>query len=574
MVLILLLLIVSLMAVTGVFLNSAVARYFIAEFIETMEDAFLRNDDFVRRLHTGARNGDRELWDVLRAHNGVLGAGGSRLTYVLDGGTGEVLFGGDDALIDTTPNILTAIGGGIGIIQRMGDAFFDCAVPITDAERGYHYIVYVRDSKQGFDAQNRSFFFVILQSMLLGLTFALILSLLLSKTMTGPIENLTRGAAKVAAGDFSERLEVHSGDEIGTLTQTFNHMAGMMRRSFLDVEGERDKLSALFSHMTDGVAAFSRGGTLLHFNEAAPRLLGLREGETLTYSAFEDAVPFGEAVKLRPPDFITCSMATAGARALRLYIVPFGSDDTENGLMAVLHDVTEQNRLEELRREFVSNVSHELRTPLTGIKSYAETLMEPESLSAEEIRNFSSVIVGEADRMTRLVRDLLTLSSFDYGKGDIIKTDFELSELLNRIYNLLRIEAKIYKHKLSLSVGAVPRTVFGDRDQIEQVLINVVANAIRYTPEKGAVDIEADSDENSVFITVRDNGIGIPEEDIPFLFDRFYRVDKARSRAKGGTGLGLAIAKEIMDSHGGDITVSSAEGQGTVVTVTLPRGRP
>jgi two-component system sensor histidine kinase VicK len=240
--------------------------------------------------------------------------------------------------------------------------------------------------------------------------------------------------------------------------------------------------------------------------------------------------------------------------------------------MTVLHDVTEQNRLEELRREFVSNVSHELRTPLTGIKSYAETLAEPEDLSFDEIKRFSNVIVDEADRMARLVRDLLTLSSFDYAKADWRVSEFDISELLTRIYDMLRMEAKTYRHKLSLSLGKLPKTLSGDRDRIEQVLINVVTNAIRYTPDGGNISIEATADREAVAISVHDNGIGIPEEDIPFIFDRFYRVDKARSRSMGGTGLGLAIAKEIMDGHGGGLEIISAPDKGTTVTLTIPKG--
>jgi two-component system sensor histidine kinase VicK len=569
LVLILLLLIVSLMAVTGVFLNGAVAGYFIDEFNGTMTAAFSEHTDFVQALRGAAEEGPVRIAEVLNTYRDILGS--HRKTYVLDGKTGEPLCpAGLEDVIDHTPNILAALNGRNGCEQRMGDAFFDCAVPITDGWGNFRYIVYVRDSKEGFNAQSRSMFFVILQAMILGLTFSLFLSLLLSKTMTTPIENLTRGAAKVAAGDFSEKLEVHSRDEIGTLTQTFNRMAGTLQRSLRDAEGERDKLSTLFLHMADGVAAFDRNGNLLHSNLAAARLLGLREGAKLTYKAFEDTVPFKEAAALRPPDFITKDMSPGESRTLKLYVVPFGHGGEESGLMAVLHDVTEQNRLENLRREFVSNVSHELRTPLTGIKSYAETLAEPEELSHEDITRFASVIVGEADRMARLVRDLLQLSRFDYGKAERHAADFDISELLHRIYDLLRIEAKNYKHKLSLSIGKLPGAVYGDRDQIEQVLINIVANAIRYTPEGGSVAIEADSDAENCVIAVRDNGIGIPEEDIPFIFDRFYRVDKARSRAQGGTGLGLAIAKEIMDDHGGSLEVDSKQDKGTVVTLKLP----
>jgi signal transduction histidine kinase len=476
LVLILLLLIISLMAVTGVFLNGAVARHFINEFNETMEDAFLHNTQFVPEMRRAAQDGDRQLWDVLQAYRFILGIGGGRRVYLLDA-AGAPLYGaeGSGGNIDHTPNLLAAMmSGEVHYSQRMGDPFFDCAVPVTNGEGDFDFIVYIRDSKQRLNEQSRRLFFVILQALILGLTFSLFLSLLLSKTMTTPIEDLTRGAARVAAGDFSEKLEIHSRDEIGTLTQAFNRMGDALQQSLRDTE------------------------------------------------------------------------------------------------MAMEREAAEHNRLENLRREFVSNVSHELHTPLTGIKSYAETLTEPEELTDEEVKRFSSFIVSEADRMNRLVRDLLTLSRFDYGKLDWQITDFDITELLNRTYDMLRMEAKAFNHKLSLSFGTLPRTIRGDRDRIKQVLMNVIINAIRYTPEGGNIDIAADSGKKSVVISVRDDGIGIPEEDLPHIFERFYRVDKARSSSMGGTGLGLAIAKEIMDNHGGGLTVKSKPGEGTTVTITLP----
>lgn len=570
LVLILLLLIVSLMAVTGAVLNSAVAGFFINEFNAQMEEAF-SNTDFMQALREAVTEPEaaEQIFIRLQSYRDILGIGSNRKAYVLDGKTGELLRAeSSGAVIDHTPNIITALGGKTGSAQRLGYEYFDCAVPVTDIEGGFNYIVYVRDSKQELVSQSRDLFFVILQAVLIGLTISLLLSLLLSRTITSPIKDLTQGAAQLAAGDFTQKLEVHSRDEIGILTGAFNHMADVLRESTQATEGERDKLSALFLHMTDGVAAFSHEGELQRVNLAALRLLGMRENDLLTYDRFAEIAPFEEVSALKAPNYLVRDMR-AGTHELKLYFVPYGTA-VEGGLMVVLHDVTEQNRLEELRREFVSNVSHELRTPLTGIKSYAETLTEPEDLSQEEIKRFSSVIVDEADRMTRLVHDLLTLSRYDYGKADWRPIDFDISELLRRIYDLLRVEAKARRHKLSLSVENLSETVHGDRDQIEQVLINIITNAIRYTPDEGRIDIEAEGGAGWVRISVRDNGIGIPEEDLPFIFERFYRVDKARSRSMGGTGLGLAIAREIVETHEGRLTIESTVGTGTVVTLLLP----
>ncbi|MDR1692216.1 MAG: cell wall metabolism sensor histidine kinase WalK [Oscillospiraceae bacterium] len=571
LVLILLLLIVSLMAVTGAVLNSAVAGFFINEFNTQMETAF-SNADFIQTLREAAVIPDAAgaIFSRVQTYNDSLGISANRRAYILDGRTGELLYSEKpEDSIDLTPNIITALRGEPGSVQRLGYDYFDCAVPlVTDAAGSFSYIVYIRDLKQGLASQSRDLFFVILQAVLIGMTISLLLSLLLSRTITAPIKDLTQGAARLASGDFSSKLEVHSRDEIGVLTGAFNHMADVLRESTQATEGERDKLSALFLHMTDGVAAFSHEGDLQRVNLAALRLLGMRENDLLTYDRFEHIVPFAEAGALKPPNYLVRDMR-AGTRDLKLYFVPYGTV-AEGGLMVVLHDFTEMNRLEGLRREFVSNVSHELRTPLTGIKSYAETLMEPEGLTHEEITRFSSVIVDEADRMTRLVHDLLTLSRFDYGKADWSAADFDISELLRRIHDLLRVEANSRHHKLSLSVASFSETVRGDRDQIEQVLINIITNAIRYTPDGGRIDIDANSSAGWVRISVRDNGIGIPEEDLPFIFERFYRVDKARSRSMGGTGLGLAIAREIVEKHKGRLVIESELGKGTTVSLLLP----
>ena len=242
--------------------------------------------------------------------------------------------------------------------------------------------------------------------------------------------------------------------------------------------------------------------------------------------------------------------------------------------MAVIHDITEQMKLETVRREFVSNVSHELRTPLTNVKSYAETMIMTEKLPQETLHSFASVIVSEADRMTRIVQDLLTLSKFDYGKMDwrISRVDFLV--ILPSVREAMLMEAKRRKHELILEMPQALPVIYGDRQRLEQVLFNIVANALTYTPDGGKIVMRAEHRDGSIFLSVQDNGIGIPKEDLPRLFERFYRVDKARSRAMGGTGLGLSIAREIVQKHYGDIRADSLPGQGTTVTIRLPESVP
>ena len=257
-------------------------------------------------------------------------------------------------------------------------------------------------------------------------------------------------------------------------------------------------------------------------------------------------------------------------------MAPFSSDQTQGGVLVVIHDVTEQRKSEQSRREFVANVSHELRTPLTNIKSYAETIVSAgDELPGELRTNFLGVIINEADRMTRIVQDLLTLSKIDYGKMEMNISRFSFAQAAQNVYEAARLNAEQnHHHTMTFTCEDNIPDVLGDRERIEQVVMNIVSNAIKYTPDGGKIEIYAGSSGKSVFVRVTDNGIGIPEKDLPRLFERFYRVDKARSRESGGTGLGLSIAREILSQHRGEIKIDSVYGEGTDVRITLPAAPP
>ena len=250
----------------------------------------------------------------------------------------------------------------------------------------------------------------------------------------------------------------------------------------------------------------------------------------------------------------------------------FGTAEDENsGIMAVLHDITEQKKLDSSRREFVANVSHELRTPLTNVKGYTETLLDAgDELDGETRRNFLQVIYNESDRMTHIVKDLLTLSQLDYGKMDMEMSPIPVKLIVQNIASAMLIEARGQGLTLETKLEEPLPLILADRNRMEQVIANIVSNAIKYNRPGGTVTLSAFSQEDKVVIKVQDTGIGIPQEDIPRLFERFYRVDKARSRERGGTGLGLAIAKEIVEQHQGTIGVESQLDAGTTVTITLP----
>ena len=569
--LILLLLITSLMAVVGTFLTTSVSSFFIDSFYQQMDSVFGAGSDFYPTLCAGAEEGGAaRLQELVEVRAGSLGVDYStRNYYILDGG-GTLLLGSDERSgLDATANLLAAENGRVGDESDITADFMDVAIPIPEGEPDY--IVYILDSKETVSGLNTQLFMIIMQALVIGLLISLLLSFLLSKTMVGPIEKLTAGAEKVAAGDFESRLPVESTDEIGILTGTFNEMASVLRQTLAAVENERTKLDTLFLHMTDGVVAFDHTGKLIHRNPAAVTMLGRSLGEDSRYDQlFGSLYPMEQILALHRPDYAEAQQVV-GDRMLELYLAPFSSDQEKGGVLIVLHDVTEQHRNEERRKEFVANVSHELRTPLTNVRSYAETLRSAEGDIPQEMENsFLDIIISETDRMTHIVQDLLTLSRLDAGNTEMRFAPFSFRESVENVCRANAMEARRHSHTLTCTLAEDMPEISGDRQRLEQVVTNILGNAIKYTPDGGHIAVTGGGSGRSVWVEVTDDGIGIPEKDRDRIFDRFYRVDKARSRESGGTGLGLSIAKEIVERHHGSLRLVPREGRGTTIRLVLP----
>ena len=430
LVLIFLLLITSLMTVVGAFLIASVSGFYTDQFYQQMDDVFGQNNsEFVNSLRSEAAQDDGalKLQSMIEANSGRLGIDyRTRNYYILDSETGSVLYGSDDgASIHDTANLLAARNGEIGQDSDPTASYMDVAIPISGGDNSY--IIYILDNRETVSSLNSHLFMIIMQALLVGLLISLLLSFLLSKTMVTPIERLTDGAERVAAGDFENKIDVESNDEIGILTTTFNDMAGVLHDTLEEVESERNKLDTLFLHMTDGVVAFSRDGSVIHCNPAASEMLG-RDVSSLTYGAlFGSLIDFDATLALSRPNYTESEM-TSGRRVLEVYMAPF-SGENSGGVMAVLHDVTEQRKTEEMRRDFVANVSHELRTPLTNIRSYAETLHDSTDVPPAMANSFLDVIMSETDRMTHIVQDLLTLSKLDYGRTEMNYTEFSAKDM-------------------------------------------------------------------------------------------------------------------------------------------------
>ena len=411
-------------------------------------------------------------------------------------------------------------------------------------------------------------FILIAEALMFGLMISILLSFLLSKTMVAPIQRLTEGTMRVAKGDFTKKLEVTSRDEIGVLTGTFNDMARKLRNTLRQVENERNKLDTLFLHMTDGVVAFSNQGVVIHSNPAAAKMLHTDIHEKSTYEQLFGDVATLEQV-LEAPDHLEAERQIQDSY-LELLLAPFDRGEDGGGVLVVVHDVTQQRKNEEMRREFVANVSHELRTPLTNIRSYAETLAD----NAGDIppameKKFFGVILNESDRMTHIVQDLLTLSRFDSGRDELKLSRFSFASAVQDLYQAVYMEAQRHNHTLVMKLEEGLPEVVADRERIMQVMMNIVSNSIKYTPDGGEIKISAGRRDNMVWMVVDDNGIGIPQADRSRIFERFYRVDKARSRQSGGTGLGLSIAKEIMQRHKGVLELEEKQSPGLAIRLEL-----
>ncbi len=362
------------------------------------------------------------------------------------------------------------------------------------------------------------------------------------------------------SGDFQPSLDINADDEIGRLAETFNELAAQLQLSWDEVVQEKDKVEGILINLSDGLIVLDHEGRVMHINATACNWFGVNKQKMLDQGTAADFPQLQEAQGMIYLE------GTLGI-VLRQQRLPFLQAGKKQGTIVVLSDITEQNRLDQMRQEFVANVSHELRTPLTTIKTYLETLMENPNESPEVQERFLAVINSEADRMVRMIEDLLILS-----RNESRSKQFRLvsvQEILKDISKAVSGQASAKGLDLEVRLPRNLPKIMGDRDQLYRLFLNIIQNAINYTAA-GRVTVSASSRNKYLEVIVRDTGIGIPAEALGRIFERFYRVDKARSRKAGGTGLGLSIAKQIAELHGGTVNIFSQEGVGTEVTIPLP----
>lgn len=405
------------------------------------------------------------------------------------------------------------------------------------------------------------------------LFFMVLMGIIVAKVVISPISELIKSAERATKSERKKYLNNGNKkkNEINDLVSAFDSMNNELKENLNEVTRQKKQIETILLHMTDGIIAFNIEGKVIHINNAAKTFLKIDKEET-----FEEIFQkYNLDINLEKVIYLENWASSEKKlnledRTMNLFFAPFKNEnDRPGGVIVVIQDITEHVKLDTMRKRFVADVSHELKTPITSIMGYADTLLEND-VDSEVNKKFLERISAEASRMSRLVSDLLTLSRYDTSKAKIEKSEFDLGALVKYTFDGLDLEMKKKNQIGECFVTSNVPLVYADKNGIERVVLNILTNAIKYTPEGGSIKVYVGFVYNDAYIKIIDTGIGIPKEDLDKIFERFYRVDKARTREMGGTGLGLSIAKEILDQNNSMIDIKSEVGKGTEVVIRIP----
>lgn len=439
-------------------------------------------------------------------------------------------------------------------------------------EMALHGAVFIYQNPDAVHETSKETTKIVFISAIIAFVLTTFFAFFLSSRITYPLRKMREYAFEIAKGRFDSQVPTTQNDEIGQLAVAFNQMGRQLKHHLEVINQEKEQLSSILTSMTDAVITFNRDRTILVSNPPAERLLQkwfIEKGEQSSrplppeiFHMLEHVIDFEDKIE---------EELEMGGSYYNITISPLYSGDIVRGAVAVIRDQTEQHRLEKLRSDFIANVSHELRTPIAMLQGYAEAILDGVVVDEEDRNEMIKIIYDESQRMGRLVTDLLDLARMESGHMRLYKHHIPLTPAIERMTQKFAQVAK-EKHVDLRFISSISEDVVieMDEDRIEQVLTNLVDNALRHTPSEGAVTVSLAYEKTYAKIEVRDTGIGIPQEDLPYVFERFYKADKARTRSKGGTGLGLAIARNIVEAHNGNIAVTSVEKEGTAFTFYLP----
>ncbi len=471
------------------------------------------------------------------------------------------------------PEIIEALSEGTGSSIRhsatLGYDMMYVAVPITmdgDIVGTARVALPLTKINQSLAHINRTIIWVAV----IAAVVAILLALQLSRIVTRPVKKLTQASKKMAEGELDQEIPVTSRDEVGQLARAFNQMAVRLKEMVALISTERDRMAAILSHMGDGIFVVDGDSKVTIMNRAAERILRLSDHEAVGRT-FVEVVRDYELDAILQRCLSTGEQQTGtvelGPQKKFLGVIATPLED-EAGCLLLLQDLTELRRLETVRRDFVANISHELRTPIASLKALAETLEEGAVEDPSVAKDFLGKINVEVDRLTQMVEELGELSRIESGEVPLQKAPFDIAEAIEQAAGRLKAQADRAGLSLTIDVPSLLPQVLGDRNRAEQVLGNLIHNAIKFTPPGGAINVAAKAEGSHMLVSIADTGVGIPADDLPRIFERFYKADKAR--AGGGTGLGLAIAKHIVEAHGGRIWAESIEGKGSTFYFALP----
>lgn len=457
-------------------------------------------------------------------------------------------------------------------------------IPLVDnSNNNVVGVVYLRASLESVYSNINSITLIYLSAALITIVIGLLLAIIISQEITRPIEEMRKQTLRIARGDFSGQVRVMGNDELGQLAGAVNNLSVRVEEAQESSDSERRRLDSVLSHMSDGVLATDRRGNVTIVNNMALQLLGVEHEDELIGKSIIDVLDIRHDYTVRQlvnseQKEMILDMSNSGSNLiLNAYFSPIQRESGfVSGLVCVLHDVTSQQKEEQKRKEFVSNISHELRTPLTSVKSYVEALSDGAWQDKEIAPQFLKVVQDETERMIRMINDLLSLSRMDAGTTKLNLEYVNINELFNYILNrfdmIIKKEEDPKKKKYTIERFFTKKDLWVeiDTDKFTQVIDNIMNNAIKYSPDGGVITARLLETHNHVIMSISDQGLGIPRKDLSHIFDRFFRVDKARSRKQGGTGLGLAISKEVVNMLGGQIWVDSVEGKGSTFYISLP----
>lgn len=459
-----------------------------------------------------------------------------------------------------------------GNYDQTGESIKHMAYPAKNKDgsiEGIIYLTYQLDSVYETISKTT---IMLTRATLLALFATVIFGFFLARSITGPIKDVTKKAMAMSEGDFDQVVDVKSNDEIGQLAMMFNFLTKELKKNISILHQEKSKMETTFNYMADGVITFDMEGKIIHANPVAKEILEIEDEKETDGEEILSNLDYQLTNEvLINNDFLGSSMINIDDMIYNINYAPFKNEMEEiGGVIFVMQDITEQQRLDDMRKEFVANVSHELKTPITTVKSYTETLLGGALEDREISEQFLNVILNESDRMDRLVKDLLRLSRMEYNQAKWNKILVNPCLLIEETIEKLKNRAENKKQNLVYVCKNENFEVKFDKDGLEQIYQNIIGNAIKYTPENGEIRIECKKEDEAIVVLIEDNGIGIPEEDIKRIFERFYRVDKARSREMGGTGLGLAITRHIAEAHDTVIEVKSSIDKGTKFRIVIP----